>query len=105
MPTPERRTVVHRRSLAEFRSNISLTDPDAITQAFLVAEVQIDNLTHQLQHLNQLHRDHVAGKQSLIVPVDVHVRQEEQLVRKRPSEEAAQERLRREKERQELRGG
>ncbi|KAI9168181.1 hypothetical protein H9P43_007553 [Blastocladiella emersonii ATCC 22665] len=68
MPTPERRRVVERRTLAEFRANASLADPAAVTDALLLAEVQIDNLAMQVSHLREL------AAAPLIVPVDIHQR-------------------------------
>ncbi|KAJ3366714.1 hypothetical protein GGF32_003358 [Allomyces javanicus] len=68
MPTPERRAVVRNRTMAEYRAMQNATDKAKMDEALVLAEVQVENLAIQLEHL----RTQQARRNQVLVPVDIH---------------------------------
>ncbi|KAG0298974.1 hypothetical protein BGZ98_010390 [Dissophora globulifera] len=67
MPTETRSSLVLFRVRADFRANIAEKDPQQIENMIQLAEVQVDNLEIQRDHLTEL-----AKNPNLLIPVDIH---------------------------------
>ncbi|KAF9112185.1 hypothetical protein BGX27_003818 [Mortierella sp. AM989] len=67
MPTETRSSLVLARVKADFRANKAEGDPQEIENMIQLAEVQVDNLEIQRDHLTEL-----AKNPNLIIPVDIH---------------------------------
>ncbi|KNE61192.1 hypothetical protein AMAG_06942 [Allomyces macrogynus ATCC 38327] len=70
MPTPERCAVVRNRTVAEYCAMQHSANEAKIDEALILAEVQIENLGIQLEHL----RAQEARRNQVLVPVDIHVK-------------------------------
>ncbi|KAF9942263.1 hypothetical protein BGZ65_006498 [Modicella reniformis] len=67
MPTATRSSLVLSRVRSDFRANKLETDPQEIENMIQLAEVQVDNLEIQRDHLTELSKN-----PNLIIPVDIH---------------------------------
>ncbi|KAF9398157.1 hypothetical protein BGX21_008119 [Mortierella sp. AD011] len=67
MPTETRSSLVLSRVKADFRANKAEQDPQEIENMIQLAEVQVDNLEIQRDHLSEL-----AKNPNLFIPVDIH---------------------------------
>ncbi|KAF8975941.1 hypothetical protein BGZ46_008711 [Entomortierella lignicola] len=67
MPTETRSSLVLSRVKADFRANKVEQDPQEVENMIQLAEVQVDNLEIQRDHLTEL-----AKNPNLIIPVDIH---------------------------------
>ncbi|KAF8940198.1 hypothetical protein EDD21DRAFT_367011 [Dissophora ornata] len=67
MPTETRSTLVLTRVKADFRANKAEKDSQEIEGMIQLAEVQVDNLEIQRDHLTELSKN-----PNLIIPVDIH---------------------------------
>ncbi|KAG0373358.1 hypothetical protein BGX24_011814 [Mortierella sp. AD032] len=67
MPTETRQALVLARVKGDFRANIAEKDPVEIEGMIQLAELQVDNLEIQRDHLTEL-----AKNPNLIIPVDIH---------------------------------
>ncbi|KAG0370506.1 hypothetical protein BC939DRAFT_475576 [Gamsiella multidivaricata] len=67
MPTETRSALVLSRVKADFRANKAEKDPQEIENMIQLAEVQVDNLEIQRDHLTEL-----AKNPNLIIPVDIY---------------------------------
>ncbi|KAF9426764.1 hypothetical protein BGZ94_006041 [Podila epigama] len=67
MPTETRSSLVLSRVKGDFRSNIAEKDTEEIEAMIQLAELQVDNLTIQRDHLTEL-----AKNPNLIIPVDIY---------------------------------
>ncbi|KAF9581143.1 hypothetical protein BGW38_001951 [Lunasporangiospora selenospora] len=67
MPTDTRSSLVLSRVKREFRDNKAEKDPETIEGMIQLAEVQIDNLSIQRDHLTELSKN-----PNLIIPVDIY---------------------------------
>jgi hypothetical protein len=57
MPTPNRQNFVIRKTRIEFKTSMSLTDPDAINEAIRLADTNLDTVMVQAEHLTKLMND------------------------------------------------
>lgn len=57
MPTPNRQNFVIRKTRVEFKTNVGLTDPDAINNAIRLADTNLDTVLVQAEHLTKLMKD------------------------------------------------
>ncbi|KAF8939578.1 hypothetical protein BGZ47_008121 [Haplosporangium gracile] len=67
MPTETRQTLVLSRVKSDFRANAAEKDPQEIEGMIQLAELQVDNLEIQRDHLTELSKN-----PNLIIPVDIH---------------------------------
>ncbi|KAG0322242.1 hypothetical protein BGZ97_007981 [Linnemannia gamsii] len=67
MPTETRQTLVLSRVKGDFRANAAERDPQEIEGMIQLAELQVDNLEIQRDHLTELSKN-----PNLIIPVDIH---------------------------------
>ncbi|KAG0272064.1 hypothetical protein BGZ95_000066 [Linnemannia exigua] len=67
MPTETRQALVLARVKGDFRANAAEKDPIEIEGMIQLAELQVDNLEIQRDHLTEL-----AKNPNLIIPVDIH---------------------------------
>ncbi|KAF9148911.1 hypothetical protein BG015_009312 [Linnemannia schmuckeri] len=67
MPTETRQALVLSRVKSDFRTNAAEKDPQEIEGMIQLAELQVDNLEIQRDHLTELSRN-----PNLIIPVDIH---------------------------------
>ncbi|KAG0213733.1 hypothetical protein BGX28_003677 [Mortierella sp. GBA30] len=67
MPTETRSALVLSRVRGDFRTNASEKDTAEIESMIQLAELQVDNLEIQRDHLTEL-----AKNPNLIIPVDIH---------------------------------
>ncbi|KAF9930549.1 hypothetical protein FBU30_000338 [Linnemannia zychae] len=67
MPTETRQALVLSRVKADFRANSAEKDPAEIESMIQLAELQVDNLEIQRDHLNELSKN-----SNLIIPVDIY---------------------------------
>ncbi|KAF9908185.1 hypothetical protein BX616_000221 [Lobosporangium transversale] len=67
MPTETRSALVMSRVKADFRSNKAEKDPQEIENMIQLAEIQVDNLEIQREHLTELSKN-----PNLIIPVDIY---------------------------------
>ncbi|KAG0331053.1 hypothetical protein BG004_001842 [Podila humilis] len=67
MPTDTRSSLVLGRVKGDFRANVAENDPEEIEAMVQLAELQVDNLTIQRDHLTEL-----AKNPHLIIPVDIY---------------------------------
>lgn len=57
MPTPNRQNFVIRKTRTEFKANMHVTDPEAITQCIRLADTNLDTVLVQAEHLTKLMKD------------------------------------------------
>ena len=57
MPTPNRQNFVIRKTRAEFKASMTITDPDAINEAIRLADTNLDTVLVQAEHLTKLMKD------------------------------------------------
>ncbi|KAF9907011.1 hypothetical protein EC991_011406 [Linnemannia zychae] len=67
MPTETRQALVLSRVKGDFRANAAEKDPLEIEGMIQLAELQVDNLEIQRDHLTELSKN-----PNLIIPVDIH---------------------------------
>ncbi|KAG0252447.1 hypothetical protein BG011_006957 [Mortierella polycephala] len=67
MPTEARSALVLSRVKGDFRANMKEQDPEEIEDMIQLAELQVDNLEIQRDHLTEL-----AKNPNLIIPVDIY---------------------------------
>ncbi|KAG0048484.1 hypothetical protein BGZ83_006571 [Gryganskiella cystojenkinii] len=67
MPTETRSALVLSRVKGDFRANAKEIDPEEIESMIQLAELQVDNMEIQRDHLTEL-----AKNPNLIIPVDIH---------------------------------
>ncbi|KAI1320461.1 hypothetical protein EDD11_000846 [Mortierella claussenii] len=67
MPTETRSALVLSRVKGDFRANMAEQDPQEIENMIQLAEIQVDNLEIQRDHLTELSKN-----PNLIIPVDIH---------------------------------
>ncbi|KAG0030827.1 hypothetical protein BGZ82_007270 [Podila clonocystis] len=67
MPTETRSSLVLSRVKGDFRANIAEKDPEEIEAMIQLAELQVDNLQIQRDHLTELSKN-----PNLIIPVDIY---------------------------------
>ncbi|KAF9329898.1 hypothetical protein BG006_007110 [Podila minutissima] len=67
MPTETRSSLVLSRVKGDFRANIAEKDPEEIEAMVQLAELQVDNLQIQRDHLTELSKN-----PNLIIPVDIY---------------------------------
>ncbi|KAF9969205.1 hypothetical protein BGZ73_008556 [Actinomortierella ambigua] len=67
MPTENRSRLVLTRVRGDFRENLHETDPEEIQAMIQLAELQVDNLEIQKNHLTELSKN-----PNLIIPVDIY---------------------------------
>jgi LYR motif-containing protein 4 len=57
MPTPNRRKFVIRKTRTEFKANKGVTDPKEIKDGIRLADVNLDTVLLQAEHLSRLMKD------------------------------------------------
>ncbi|KAF9385343.1 hypothetical protein CPB97_004907 [Podila verticillata] len=67
MPTETRSSLVLSRVKGDFRTNVAEKDPEEIEAMIQLAELQVDNLQIQRDHLTELSKN-----PNLIIPVDIY---------------------------------
>ncbi|KAF9299121.1 hypothetical protein BKA57DRAFT_109929 [Linnemannia elongata] len=67
MPTETRQALVLSRVKGDFRANAAEKDPQEVEGMIQLAELQVDNLEIQRDHLTELSKN-----PNLIIPVDIH---------------------------------
>jgi Complex 1 protein (LYR family) len=57
MPTPNRQQFVIKKTRAEFKANMHLTDPDEIRFCLRLADTNLDTVILQAEHLTKVMKD------------------------------------------------